>query len=243
MIPKKIHYIWFGNKEKPNDLKKCIESFKILGYEIYEWNENNYDINKSTFLKETYKNKIWGFLSDYIRFDVLYNIGGIYIDTDVKVLKKIPDKLLDTDILLGFQFDCLLGTHFIGAKKESLFIKYFLDKYNNYKKGEKLIVSNHVFNDFFLKNIVDFKLNGKNQQLKYKNEKISIYNKNYFGCPKILGDGYAYHMLDNSWRKKKYRILKNLFKLIVGNKIYYNLVAYKALKISPYYEKYKHSLD
>lgn len=243
MIPKKIHYIWFGNKEKPNDLQKCIESFKILGYEIYEWNEDNYDINKSTFLKETYKNKIWGFLSDYIRFDVLYNIGGIYIDTDVKVLKKLPDKLLDTDILLGFQFDCLLGTHFIGAQKGSLFIKNFLDKYHRYKKGEKLIVSNHVFNDFFLENIVDFKLNGKNQQLKYKNEKISIYNKNYFGCPKMLGNGYAYHLLDNSWRKKKYKKLKNLFKLIFGDKIYYNLVAYKALKISPYYEKYKQSLD
>ena len=119
----------------------------------------------------------------------------------------------------------------------------FLDKYNNYKEGEQFIVNNHIFNDFFLENVVDFKLNGRNQQLKYKNENISIYNKNYFGCPKILGHGYAYHLLDNSWRKKKYKKLKNLFKLIVGDKIYYNLVAYKALKISPYYEKYRHSLD
>lgn len=123
MIPKKVHYIWFGNKEKPKHIQTCIESFKILGYEIYEWNEKNYDINKSIFLQETYKNKIYGFLSDYIRFDVLYNYGGLYIDADVKVEKKIPENILETDVLIGFQFDCLIGTHFIGCKKGSLFIK------------------------------------------------------------------------------------------------------------------------
>lgn len=85
-------------------------------------------------------------------------------------------------------------------------------------------------------------MNGKSQQLKYKNERISIYNKNYFGCPKILGIGYAYHMLDNSWRKENYKKMKNLFKLIIGDRVYYNLIAYKALKISPYYIKYKNDV-
>lgn len=85
-------------------------------------------------------------------------------------------------------------------------------------------------------------MNGKSQQLKYKNERISIYNKNYFGCPKILGNGYAYHMLDNSWRKENYKKMKNLFKLIIGDRVYYNLIAYKALKISPYYIKYKNDV-
>lgn len=239
MIPKKVHYIWFGNKEKPKHIQECIESFKLLGYEVYEWNENNYDVNKSTFLKETYKNKIWGFLSDYVRFDVLYNIGGIYIDADVKVLKKIPDELLDTDILMGFQFNCLIGTHFIGAKKGSVFIKHFLDRYHNYKAGENLIISNDVFNDFYLQNIEGFKLNGKNQILNYKGDKISLYNKNYFGCPKLLGKGYAYHLLDNSWRKdKKHVALKQFIKKLVGDRIYYNLIARKNVKVSPYRERY-----
>lgn len=241
MIPKKIHYIWFG-AEKPDFVKNCIRSWEKLGYEIFEWNEKNYDINKSQFLKYTYENKIYGFLSDYIRFDVLYNFGGIYIDTDVKVVKKLPDDMLDTDVLMGFQFDCLLGTHFIGTKEKSLFIKAFLNKYDNYKSGEQLIVSNHVFNDFFLNNIPDFKLNGKNQICGFSNEKITIYNKNYFGCPKLFGDGYAYHLLDNSWRKKKYRKAKDILKNIIGDKLYYNLVAYKALRVSPYYERYKESL-
>lgn len=238
MIPKKIHYVWFGNK-KTKLMKKCIDSWKNLGYEVYEWNEKTYDINKNVFLKEAYKKQNWAFLSDYIRLDVLYNFGGIYIDTDVLLIKKLEDTLLNTDILIGFQFDCLLGTHFMGAKVKSSFMKIFLDKYNSYKKGEQFIINNNIFNDFFLENVFDFKLNGKNQVLLYKNEKINIYNKFYFGCPRLIGKGYAYHLLDNSWRNKKHIKLKKLFKLIVGDKIYYNLIAYKALKISPYYEKYK----
>lgn len=66
--------------------------------------------------------------------------------------------------------------------------------------------------------------------------------KNYFGCPKIFRNGYAYHMLDNSWRKENYKKMKNLFKLIIGDRVYYNLIAYKALKISPYYIKYKNDV-
>ncbi len=138
---------------------------------------------------------------------------------------------------MGFQFDCLIGTHFIGAKKKSLFIKYFLNEYNI--KDKKMIVNNHIFNDFFIKKVADFKLNGKDQYLNYNNEKISIYNKNFFSCPKIIGTGYAYHLLDNSWRNKKNIKVKNIIKRIIRDKVYYNLIAYKALKISPYYEKYK----
>ena len=199
-------YIMYGlETKKINWWKDVLIVGKKLNYEVYEWNEKTYDINKNSFVREAYKKQNWAFLSDYIRLDILYNFGGIYIDTDVLLIKKLDDNLLDTDVIIGFQFDCLLGTHFIGTKPKSLFIKLFLDKYNNYKEGEQFIVNNHIFNDFFLENIVDFKLNGKNQLLKYKNEKIAIYNKNYFGCPKILGNGYAYHMLDNSWRKKKYK--------------------------------------
>lgn len=161
MIPKKIHYVWFGNK-KNKLMERCIDSWKKLNYEVYEWNEKTYDINKNSFVREAYKKQNWAFLSDYIRLDILYNLGGIYIDTDVLLIKKLDDNLLDTDVIIGFQFDCLLGTHFIGTKPKSLFIKLFLDKYNNYKEGEQFIVNNHIFNDFFLENIVDFKLNGKN---------------------------------------------------------------------------------
>ena len=140
---------------------------------------------------------------------------------------------------MGFQFDCLIGTHFIGVKSKSLFMKCILDKYNNYKIGDPFVVNNDIFNDVFLNNVVNFKLNGENQVLFYKNEKINIYNKGYFACPKLIGKGYAYHLLDNSWRKKRYRKLKDTFKSIVGDRIYYNLLSYKALRTHPNYEKYK----
>lgn len=94
LIPKKIHYVWFG-KEKPNLIKKNIEHWKELcpDYEFYEWNDTNYDITKNKYMKEAYESKIWGFVSDYMRLDIIYKYGGIYLDTDIEMIKK-PDELL-----------------------------------------------------------------------------------------------------------------------------------------------------
>lgn len=237
MIPKKIHYCWFGNNEKSSFIKSCIESWKVLGYEIYEWNEKNYDFNKHPYLKKNYKIKNWAFVSDYARLDILYNYGGFYFDTDVKIINKFEREFLDTDFLISFQFDCLLGTHFIGAKKNSKIIKSFLDIYDVY--SENMIPNNNLFNDYFIKNIENFKLNGKNQLLFHLNEKINIYAKEYFSCPFYGKKGYAFHLLNNSWRKeKKDSKLKYIVKNIIGDKIYYNLVARKNIKISPYRERY-----
>ena len=82
MIPKKIHYIWFGKGEKNERVKTCIESWKkyMPDYEIIEWNEDNFDINYNDFTKKAYANKKWAFVSDVARLWVLYNEGGIYID-------------------------------------------------------------------------------------------------------------------------------------------------------------------
>lgn len=104
--------------------------------------------------------------------------------------------------------------------------------------GDSLIISNNVFNDFFIKNIKSFKINGRNQFLEFENEKISLYSKNYFSCPPFIGKGYAYHLLENSWRKKRMSYLKYLLKKVIGKSLYYKLIAYKALKTSPYYKQY-----
>lgn len=87
MIPKKIHYVWVGGKEKPKNIRKCMKSWKkhLKDYEIIEWNENNFDINSHPFVKAAYNAKKWAFVSDYIRAYVIYNEGGIYLDTDVIV--------------------------------------------------------------------------------------------------------------------------------------------------------------
>lgn len=93
MIPKKIHYCWFGGKPLPPLAKRCIASWKkyFPDYEIIEWNENNYDVNKIPYIKEAYAAKKYAFVSDYARFDILYEHGGIYFDTDVEVIRDMSD--------------------------------------------------------------------------------------------------------------------------------------------------------
>lgn len=95
LIPKTIHYCWFGGKVLPDFLQKCIASWKTYcpDYKIICWNESNYDVNKHTYTKEAYEQKKYGFVSDMARLDILYEHGGIYFDTDVTLLKNIDDLL------------------------------------------------------------------------------------------------------------------------------------------------------
>lgn len=93
-IPKIIHYAWLGG-EKPDAIKANIEGWHKLcpDYEIIEWNEHNYDISKNEYMREAYERKMWGFVPDYMRLDIVYQMGGIYLDTDIELVKK-PDDLL-----------------------------------------------------------------------------------------------------------------------------------------------------
>lgn len=104
MIPKIIHYCWFGRNPKPKDVLQCIESWrKVLpDYEIKEWNEDNYDIHKCKYMEDAYKEKKWAFVSDFCRIDVVYEYGGIYLDTDVEVVRSFDD-LLHLDMFCGFE--------------------------------------------------------------------------------------------------------------------------------------------
>ncbi|MCC6093443.1 MAG: hypothetical protein LIV24_00220 [Eubacterium sp.] len=94
IIPKIIHYAWFGGN-KPESITRNIENWKKLcpDYEFIEWNESNYDIKKNKYMYQAYQKQIWGFVPDYLRLDVLYKYGGIYLDTDIELIKK-PDQLL-----------------------------------------------------------------------------------------------------------------------------------------------------
>lgn len=93
MIPKIIHYCWFGGNPLPQLALKCIESWKkyFPDYEIKEWNEDNFDVDIIPYTSDAYKHKKYAFVSDYARFWILYNYGGIYFDTDVEVIKPMDD--------------------------------------------------------------------------------------------------------------------------------------------------------
>ena len=100
MIPKYIHYCWFGGKPLPEIAVKCIQSWKKFfpDYKIIEWNEDNFDLNSCDYCREAYEAKKWAFVSDYARFKILAEYGGIYFDTDVEVIKSFDD-ILQNDTL------------------------------------------------------------------------------------------------------------------------------------------------
>ena len=102
LIPRKIHYCWFGGNQIPEFLQNCIESWKekCPDYEIIEWNENNYDINRHEYTKQAFMQKRWGFVSDIARLDILYDNGGIYLDTDVTLIQNL-DALLHQEGFIG----------------------------------------------------------------------------------------------------------------------------------------------
>ena len=104
MIEKKIHYCWFGKGEMKPLMKKCIKSWKKYcpDYEIIEWNEDNFDVNSTLWTKQAYEAKKYAFVSDYVRLKVLYEHGGIYMDTDVEVVKPI-DEFLSHDAFCGYE--------------------------------------------------------------------------------------------------------------------------------------------
>lgn len=106
MIPKKIHYCWFGRGEKPKLAQKCIASWKKYcpDYEIIEWNEDNFDVYQNGYTKMCYDERKWAFLSDYVRLAVVTEHGGLYFDTDVELLKN-PDDLLKAESFWGFETD------------------------------------------------------------------------------------------------------------------------------------------
>lgn len=111
MIPKKIHYCWFGGKELPKLAKKCIASWRKFcpDYEIIQWNEENFDLAQSAYTRWCYENGKWAFLSDYARLAVVAEHGGIYLDTDVELIKPL-DELMQQEAFYGFENEKIVNT-------------------------------------------------------------------------------------------------------------------------------------
>lgn len=133
MIPKIIHYCWFGHNEKPEIIKKCIESWKKFcpDYEIRECNESNFNINIYPYVKEAYDAKKWAFVSDVARLWLVYTYGGIYMDTDVELLNNIDD-LLEYKLFMSFESERGINTGLgFGAEKNNQLVKQILEDYKD----------------------------------------------------------------------------------------------------------------
>ena len=124
MIPKTLHYCWFGNGKKSELVQNCIQSWKkaMPDYTIIEWNESNSDITANKYISEAYSANKWAFVSDYIRLRVLFEYGGIYLDTDVETLKSF-DAFLNNEAFTGFESNDSIITAVIGAEKKQCVFK------------------------------------------------------------------------------------------------------------------------
>lgn len=130
MIPKKIHYCWFGRGEMPKLAKKCIKSWKKYcpDYEIKEWNEDNFDLDMYPYAREAYDNRKFAFVTDVVRLYALYHEGGIYMDTDVEVIKPL-DPFLKHTAFSGFEDETMVPTGIMASEKGGRWAKENLDYY------------------------------------------------------------------------------------------------------------------
>ena len=212
MIPKKIHYCWFGGNAIPERDLKCIESWKKFcpGYEIIRWDESNYDITKNRYMKEAYEAKKWGFVSDFARLDVIYEHGGIYLDTDVEIIRNIDD-LLENKAFMGFEVGGKFvapGLGFGAEPKTQLIGKMMMDLYSDrvFKVGENELDTTPIpkLSTDYLMQKYGIKTNDEMQTI----EGVKIYPSEYF-CPidystdtiTITANTYSIHHYHASWHE------------------------------------------
>lgn len=222
MIPKKIHYCWFGGNPLPDDAKKCIESWKKYcpDYEIIEWNESNYDLEKNRYVKYTYENKKYAFLTDYVRLDIIYNEGGIYLDTDVELVKPLDD-LLDSKGYIGMEQVGTINTgQGFGAVKNHPFVKENKDFYENYEFLDESGNFNKIICVPVTTSILEKKGLKKENSIQHVYD-MDIYPVEYF-CPLIMGTNklkitkntYSIHHFAGTWKSNNKIIRKLNYYLI-----------------------------
>ena len=138
MIPKTVHYCWFGRGEKPKLARKCIASWKKFcpDYEIIEWNEDNFDVAMNGYTKMCYEEKKYAFLSDYARLVIVAAHGGLYFDTDVELVKS-PDELLSKDAFFGFENEAYVNTGLgFGSVSHGSVVEAMLAEYDTLLDGK-----------------------------------------------------------------------------------------------------------
>ncbi|CCV64690.1 Polysaccharide biosynthesis protein CpsM [Alteracholeplasma palmae J233] len=231
MIPKIIHYCWFGGNEIDTETLKIIESWKNYcpEYKIILWNEENFDVMSNIYTKQAYENKKWAFITDYVRLFALYNYGGIYMDSDVEVIKNL-DIFLKNRAFTGMENNEYSVTGLMASEKGHPWIKDILDEYD----GKTLIQENGELdltpNTILITKITAQKYGWEHkQEIQNLKEGLMIYPFDYF-CAKNWKDGkvfvtentYTIHHFKGSWlteKQKKNRQKNILLVKIFGKKI------------------------
>ena len=222
MIPKKIHYCWFGKGKMPELALKCIESWRVNlpDYELKEWNENSFDINSNFYVKEAYESRKFAFVTDYVRLYALYTEGGIYMDTDVEVLKNL-DSFLDLPAFSGFEDNMHIPTGIMAAEKGSIWAKWQLEYYS----GRHFLLPDGTLDLTTNVDIIGGLMEEKGFILKnglYNFQNIiTIFPKEYF-CPKSHTTGkieltentYTIHHFAGSWKSSSDRLKRRIVHLI-----------------------------
>lgn len=217
MIPKIIHYCWFGGNPLPESAKKCIASWRKLlpDYEIKEWNESNFDYNSLKFTRQAYKLKKYAFVSDVARINALVQDGGIYIDTDVELIKPL-DSFLNCCNFIGLETEFKVSTAVIGAEPGSELFKSFLKTYANKTfvkvTGRLSITPNTILLTNYLNGIYPI----------YKSY-LNIYPPDVF-CAINVNDGssmvtentVAVHHMAFSWKVNELTLIERVKNIING---------------------------
>ena len=223
IIPKVIHYCWFGGKRKPKLVQDWIKSWRkyLPEYEIIEWNETNSDLSHP-FVKEAYRLKKWAFVSDYIRLKMLNINGGIYLDTDMMLLKSLND-FLDNECFFGAEEKNIISCGVIGTAKQNFFIEKCLDSYENINFDNQIVWDDFVItlkitdlfrmqHDYYeafdeiisFRNITIYPINVF-YSFPFKKKDDIVNYKKY-----ITEDSYAVHLWVGSWKiYNEFNFLRN----------------------------------
>lgn len=217
MIPKIIHYCWFGGNPLPELAVKCIESWKKYcpDYEIVEWNEQNFDVNCNAYCREAYEAKKWAFVSDVARLHALVTVGGIYMDTDVEVLKPL-DAFLSCAAFSGFEAADRIPTGIMAAEKGHPLFTELLNDYADahfYNPDGSMNLMTNVtrITETCLKH--GLQLNNTEQTV----NGFTLYPNDYF-CPKnsftkkltITENTHTIHHFDGSWLSPEVKYMEIL---------------------------------
>lgn len=208
VIPKIIHYCWFGGAPLPEEAKACIDSWRRYcpDYKIMEWNESNFDVMENVYCREAYEARKWAFVSDYARLWAVYEYGGVYMDTDIEVVRSL-DPLLAQRVFMGFENDSSIMTALFGMEAKSSVIAAFLSAYKvrHFRLSDDNfdLTTNVEIITRILVRKYGLHLNGKRQNLL---REIDVYPMEVFSAKSyqtgwILRDSttYAIHHFSSSW--------------------------------------------